>query len=231
MEFLKENALWLLLGFAGLMTFLWLFAFKKRLRAKWYVLLLLSALHIIVGVFCVRFFAFLESFGKSLPGAQSLFGAVFFMPLLYFFGALTFKRDIRTVFDIFTVPLVFTLACARVNCLISGCCTGLIISGIHSHIVRWPTREAELVFYGAFLIPIIYKIVKTKTNGEVYPIYLISYGIFRFVIEWFRTATVFVGPFHISHFWATLAIIIGTSFYFEMKSNEKNNKSRSKNYA
>ena len=216
MGFFKAYALWFLLGIAAIATFVWLFVFRKRLRMKWYAALIISLLHIVVGVACVKLFGFLESPSEPYDGAMSLFGAVFFMPVFYFIGAKIFKRDVRTVFDLFTVPLVFTLACARVNCLIAGCCQGLVIPFIHSHTVQWPTREAELVFYAAFLTFAVIKTVKDETNGTLYPVYLISYGIFRFIAEWFRVTNHSFGPFHISHLWAILSLIAGASIYFEI---------------
>lgn len=228
MEFIRSHALYFLLGVAAIFTFFWLYAFRKRLRAKWYALLIISVLHIITGVMCVKLFAFLEAPDGGFVGAMSLFGAVFFMPVFYIIGAKIFKRDMRQVFDLFTVPLVFTLACARVNCLIAGCCKGQIIPFIHSRTVRWPTREAELVFYTVLLTFFIIITVKDRTNGELYPIYLISYGIFRFIIEWFRVTGHTFGPFHISHLWSLLALIIGASVYFEIHNKSK--KKRSKQY-
>lgn len=226
MQFLIDHALYFLLGIAAVFTFFWLYAFRKRLRAKWYALLIISALHIVLGVASVKLFAFLEAPGGGFKGAMSLYGAVFFMPLLYFLGAKIFRRDMRTVFDLLTVPLLFTLACARVNCLFAGCCKGLIIPFIHSHTVRWPTRETELVFYAVFLTFAIIGVIKNKTNGTLYPLYMIAYGIFRFVIEWFRVTEHAVGPFHVSHFWSLLALIIGASVYFEIHNKSKKKRSK-----
>ncbi|MBO7666264.1 MAG: prolipoprotein diacylglyceryl transferase [Clostridia bacterium] len=158
-------------------------------------------------------------------GAMSLFGAVFFMPVAYWLGAKIFKRDMRIVFDLFTVPLVFTLACARVNCLFAGCCKGLVIPFIHSHTVRWPVREAELVFYAVLLAFFVIRTFKSKTNGELYPIYLMAYGVFRFVIEFFRESDHILGLFHISHLWAMLALIIGASVYFEIHNKKRKKRS------
>ena len=113
-----------------------------------------------------------------------------------------------------------------VNCLISGCCQGQVIPFIHSHTVRWPTRETELVFYAVLLTFAIIGVIKNKTNGTLYPLYMIAYGIFRFVIEWFRVTEHTIGPFHISHFWSLLALIIGASVYFEIHNKSKKKRSK-----
>ncbi len=218
--FLRGHPLYFLLGFACFATFVWLMLFRDRLEAKWYVLAALSVLHIVFGVLCVKGFAFLEAPDSGLSGAMSLYGAVFFMPVLYFVGARLFRRDTGQVFDQFTVPLVFTLACARVNCILSGCCLGKIIPFIESHTVRWPTREAELVFYAVFLTAIIIKIVKNSNHGEIYPLYLMCYGTFRFVIEFLRESET-DNLFHLAHIWSAVAVIAGASIYFEMNRKSK----------
>ena len=218
--FIKDNPLYFLLGFACIATFVWLMLVRDRLKAKWYVLAALSVLHIVFGVLFVKCFAFLEAPDGGFSGAMSLYGAVFFMPVLYFAGAKLFRRDTGQVFDMFTVPLVFTLACARVNCIFSGCCLGKIIPFITSRTARWPTREAELVFYAVFLAVIISKIVKRKNHGEIYPLYLMCYGAFRFVIEFFRESET-TNLFHRAHIWSAVAVIAGASFYFEIYRKSK----------
>ena len=215
-DFLSENSLCLLLLAGGIGTYCWLFAFRKRIRAGWFSVLLLSVLHIVFGVLSVKLFAFLESPGEKFGSSMSLFGAVFFMPCLYFAGSKLFKRNTRQVFDLFTVPLVFTLACARVNCLLTGCCKGMIIPFIRAVTVRWPTREAELLFYAVFLSLIIIRISRNRSNGEIYPLYLLSYGLFRFFVEGFRESSA-KSIFHLAHIWAVIAVCAGAAFYFEIR--------------
>ena len=211
--FFENNRLYLLLGLAGAVTFAWLFLLRRRLRMKWYAALILSALHVVYGVFCVKAFAVLEG-NPVANGAMSLFGAVFFMPLAYFVGAKISKRKTAEVFDIFAPCMIFTLACARVNCLFAGCCTGVIIPG-HAP-WRFPTREAELVFYAIFLAIIVPRIWKGKTRGEIYPLYMFTYGIVRAVIECFRTAET-NSILHRSHIWAAVSVIVGLCFYIEIR--------------
>lgn len=216
-NFIVSNRLYLLLGLAGAVTFLWLFLLRRRLRMKWYAALLLSVAHVFYGVFCVKAFAVLEG-NPVANGAMSLFGAVFFMPLAYFLGAKISKRKTAEVFDIFAPAMIFTLACARVNCIFAGCCTGVIIPG-HAP-WRFPTREAELVFYAIFLAIIVPRVLKEKTRGEVYPLYMFTYGVVRAVLECFRTAET-NSILHRSHIWAAISVLVGISFYIEMSRRRK----------
>lgn len=207
LQFIKQNNLYIILLIATAVSFLWLTLFKKDLRAKWYALLITAVLHTVIGVVCVKLFALFEGLiGPGETGSLSLYGGVFLMPLFYFLGSKLFKRDTRMVFDIFTFPLVFTLFMSRFNCLFNGCCLGIEIPGTG---FRVPTREAEMLFYIILLIILDRKVVKRRFDGTLYPIYMLSYGIFRFIIEWFRESTHLFGVFHISHFWSILSAVIG----------------------
>ena len=227
MTWISEHSLILLLTAAALFTGFWLFLQRSRLRMGLVWVLILSPLHVIVGVLCVKVFAALENFRLGDFQLMSLFGAIFLLPLFYWLGAKLTKRKAAAVFDVFVVPMVFTLACARVNCLISGCCRGMIIPGTS---VRYPTREIELVFYAVILTWFFLRTTRKKTDGILYPVYMIAYGCFRFVIEFFRESVSSIGVFHLSHLWALLCLITGLSIYLEMRrknaANQKNTKKK-----
>ena len=136
---------------------------RRQLQMKWYAVIAFSVLHTVCGVLSVKAFAFLET-GDA--GNMSLFGGVFFMPVLYFISAKVSKRNIKAVFDIFTICMIFTVMCARINCIVSGCCAGLVIPGTHVH---FPTRELEILYYIVMLILLIPRVKKSKNPGSIYP--------------------------------------------------------------
>ena len=207
-SWMHSHALLLILVFAALFTIAWLLAVRKRLNMPWYAAVLLGALHVVYGVLCVRVFARMEGAGS---GSMSLFGAVFFMPVAYFLGAKLFQRPMAEVFDLFAVPMIFTLLCARCNCLIAGCCLGRFIPGTA---MRWPTRELEIVFYIVFLALVVPRVWRSETKGRAYPLYMLCYGVFRAVVECFRVSASET-LFHLSHVWAFLALALGVSIYIE----------------
>ena len=201
-------------------TFVWLTKFKKRLCISTPVTLLVSVVHIIVGVFCVKAFAFLES--GAAPGGfsqMSIFGATFFMPVGYYVGARLTKRKAADVFDIFTVCMVFTLACSRVNCLVSGCCSGIPFFGTS---FCWPTREIEILFYLAFIAWQAPRVLKGKTNGEVYPQYMFLYGLLRFLLEFVRVSNA-SSLLHLTHLWAAVALTLGLAIWLELRARARRN--------
>ena len=230
MEFFQEHSLVALLAVATAVSFAWLCAVRGRLRMPWWAALVVAVAHTLVGVACVKAFAFMESgFDAAAAGNMSLFGGVFFMPVLYAVGARASGRKAADVFDALTPCMLVTLACARFNCVLSGCCAGLPIPGTG---LSWPTREAEIAFYAVLLLVLCPRILRGETRGEAYPVYMMSYGVFRFVVEFLRVSDSATGLFHIAHLWAALSLLVGAGAYFEIKSRlakEKEGKGRGMN--
>lgn len=218
LTWLSDHALILLLGCGTLFNVYWLHRCRERLHLRWLSVLLLSVLHTVLGVLSVKVFALFETGNFS---NMSLFGGVFFMPLFYWGVAKLAKQKAADVFDVFTICLVFTLMCARLNCIISGCCLGahIPIEGL-THL-RFPTRELELVFYVILLSRLWRKVVTGSARGMIYPIYMISYGIFRLVTETLRFSDRTDSILHVSHLWALLSLGIGISIYGELQEKEK----------
>lgn len=218
LTWLSDHALILLLGCGTLFNVYWLHRCRERLYLRWLSVLLLSVLHTVLGVLSVKVFALFETGDFS---NMSLFGGVFFMPLFYWGVAKLAKQKTADVFDVFTICLVFTLMCARLNCIISGCCLGahIPIEGL-THL-RFPTRELELLFYVLLLSRLWRKVLSGSARGMIYPIYMIAYGIFRFVTETLRFSDRTNSILHVSHLWALLSLGIGISIYGELQKKEK----------
>ena len=218
LTWLSDHALILLLGCGTLFNVYWLHRCRERLHLRWLSVLLLSVLHTVLGVLSVKVFELFETGNFS---NMSLFGGVFFMPLFYWGVAKLAKQKAADVFDVFTICLVFTLMCARLNCIISGCCLGahIPIEGL-THL-RFPTRELELLFYVLLLSRLWRKVLSGSARGMIYPIYMISYGIFRFVTETLRFSDRTDSILHVSHLWAMLSLGIGISIYGELRKKEK----------
>ena len=186
------------------------------------IAIIFSIFHIIIGLIFVAFFGFAESgFNIESFGNISLYGGVFFMPIVYFLYSVIWKILISRSFDIFTISLISTLFFTCINCLISGCCQGILIGNTN---FRVSTRELELLFYLIFIIITADKIYKNKTSGYVYPIYILSQGIFRFIIEFMREANSH-SVLHIGHIWSIISDVVGCIALFlcwrlRGKSNE-----------
>lgn len=218
-EFLKD---WLfliiLLTVATGLSFVWLFVFnRKKLNAKWWEILIVAILHTVIGVGCVKLFALLEAgFDASKAGNLSMFGGIFFMPVFYIIYAKIKKLPILFVIDIFSISLVMTLLLARINCLYSGCCLGKSIN----YDIRYPTREIEIGYDAIIIALSIFFLYKGMFKNKVFFIYLLSYGVVRFILEFMRESDS-GSVFHIGHVWSIVSVVFAVAAILIMNYLDK----------
>ena len=162
-------------------------------------------------------FAFLEARISGFAwrvGSISVLGEYLICPLLLLAFAAICRLKKKGLFDSFAICAVITLVFMRINCIRAGCCYGVLIPGTE---FRYPVREIEIVFYILMFIWFIYKERKGYAEGTFFPFLMMTYGILRFILEWFRDAYA-PYPFHLhlAHIWAIMAAVIGAVIYFMM---------------
>jgi prolipoprotein diacylglyceryltransferase len=207
-----------------LLTALWLWLFRSRIGISGPAVLPVAIAHTGAGLLCVSAFAGLESFRLPLSGGMSLYGAVFLLPIFYWAAGKLFARDLNQVFDVMLLCMVSTLMLVRVNCIASGCCQGLLLPG--SSGLHWPTREAEMLFHGILLVFFYRRLRRQELPGSCYPLYMMAYGLFRFIEEWFRVGERSILGLHPAHIWSILSIVIGWSIYSEFKTRSRYQRAR-----
>ena len=216
-----EHALLFILLIAAVIIFCWLNHVKERLNTTTGGVLVITALFMIWGLMWLRLFAIIEVLGDVDKAANMrLYGALFFDPIAFAAVAKKLKVKAAEAFDIFSIGLIISLFCGRINCFVAGCCYGTLVS-IHGAQYRWPIREWELIFYVLFLLIYWKKVNDKKTHGEVYPVLMISYGAFRFIIEWLRVEFDSVGIFHLAHIWSLLSLVLGLCIYFKVTRRQQ----------
>lgn len=210
----------------------WWLKFQKKLNMKWYWAPILSFLYFVVSLISVKLLALVEvGFDVSKAANMRLYGAIFVLPGLSYLIARLTKRDPALVVDIMGVCGTIGLFSVRINCLIAGCCKGVLI--MSEGIVRWPLVELEMLLCAVLCIIFWNKVYRRQTKGTAYPIIIMVYSVFRFIIEWVReeyTGQIWI--FHLAHIWA-LVSIIGSGITIHQikkycKKKQIKNKSRSK---
>ena len=120
-------------------------------------------------------------------------------------------------------PVSITLAHAfgRLGCMFAGCCHGHVTDEwygiwnetLHAKAVPIQLYEAIFLFViSALMIVLLFKF-KFKYNMSLY---LISYGIWRFVIEYFRAdyRGDFIPGLSPSQFWSIIMVLLGVAIFF-----------------
>ncbi len=88
----------------------------------------------------------------------------------------------------------------RIGCLFHGCCQGKVCPPAWftlndaSGVARWPSVPVEILFNVTMIAVFFVMRRYHKLPGQHFHIYLISYGLFRFLHEFLRNESRVVGP-------------------------------------
>ena len=202
-----QLCLYILLLVAIIISTIWIYKFKDRLKIqnkKLFLIYIIAGL--VLAFLSAGLLAVIE--GLSFTGKR-IFGPVFFCSIHFLLGAKLFKTNKNEMYDICSIAMIFSMMLIRLDCFRTNCCYGIKIFNNF----RVPIRELEILLDIIFLIVFIKKILKKKNNGEVFPLYLIIYGVYRFIAEFFRVefTPLFRGinTFHYAHLFALISIVIG----------------------
>ncbi len=196
---------------------------RDRAGVKLPGVIILCVLYAAGSLVSALFFARLENYlsggDGGFPGAISTYGIYFFGPLIMLLAAKLFRLKPAGVLDIYALCVVIGCSLLRVNCLRAGCCTGLPFFQTEWY---WPTREMELVFYLVMFVVLWRLLWKNNMPGQLFPLIMAGYGVFRFINQWFRDDE--VSGLHMSHGWSVLCALIGFSLLFEMRAQSAKKK-------
>lgn len=101
--------------------------------------------------------------------------------------------------DWFALIAPLTIMLGRVGCVVHGCCLGRICSPAWFTIndaagmARWPAALVELIFNAVFFVFALTLRRARILTGQHFHIYLMAYGLFRFVHEYVRATPVIAG--------------------------------------
>ena len=227
---LKHSLLFVfLLGIV--LCFVWAYTFREKLKLNGWQLLLFIVYTFIIGGLSAFLFARFEQLvaPSHSPSNLRIYGPIYVMWAAYILPCKLVHSEPRAFVDICTPGLIISLISIRINCFYAGCCQGLMIPGAN---FRYPIRELELVFQVIILVVFARRVLKSKSyNGTLYPLYMIWYGLIRFIYEFFREPeNLFFGRIHAPHVWSLISIVAGIIAYVLLKqSDPEKNKAKKHN--
>jgi phosphatidylglycerol:prolipoprotein diacylglycerol transferase len=156
--------------------------------------------------------------GKSITGA--LLGGYMAVEIA--------KRILKyngTTGDWFAIIVPVGIMFGRVGCFLNGCCLGrpcepawFTLNDVNG-VTRWPAVPVEFLFNALMLCVILLLRWGRIAQGQLFHIYLIAYGLFRFFHEFLRDTPQIVGPFSGYQF-AALGVAALGIFGFMMRRNK-----------
>lgn len=123
-------------------------------------------------------------------------GALCFLLLYFGIGALVFKKEknhIKSFFEIANIAaasIAIAHGFGRIGCFMAGCCHGAETDAWYGvyfdyyEIKAVPVQLYEAIVLFALFGFFTYRIVKNKSYNL--PLYMMVYGVWRFIIEFFR---------------------------------------------
>ena len=129
--------------------------------------------------------------GKSITGA--LLGGYLAVE-----AAKRFLKYPGTTGDWFAIIVPVGIMLGRIGCMLQGCCLGKVCEASWFTIndaqgtSRWPASRVEFIFNALMLGVILLLHWQKLQPGQRFHIYLMAYGLFRFVHEFFNRSIVFL---------------------------------------
>lgn len=102
--------------------------------------------------------------------------------------------------DWFAVIAPLGIMLGRVGCILQGCCLGRVCAPAWftmndaNGVTRWPAALVELLFNALMLGVVLLLRWRKVLSGQHFHIYLMAYGIFRFIHEFVRDTPRILGP-------------------------------------
>lgn len=235
--------IFILIGVIGIMIAFRVFADKKGYSARFQNFILAA---IVITILCgygsaVLFQAFYNYLATGIFKIDSSTGATFYggfiggvtvCVIIYFVaGHFLFKdkehlRAFPHILDCggFCVPLAHGFG--RLGCLLVGCCHGgytdawygIPLAGTDKKII--PLQLYESIFLLSLFAFLFIRAMKKDKYTQAMPIYLSSYAVWRFIIEFFRTDDRGASPISFlspSQFTAVLLVAVAIVLYILME--------------
>jgi phosphatidylglycerol:prolipoprotein diacylglycerol transferase len=146
--------------------------------------------------------------GKSITGA--LLGGYLGVEIAK--GVLGYKTPTG---DLFAVVAPVGIVIGRIGCVLHGCCLGRVCEpgwftiNDADGIARWPAAEVELLFNAFAAALLAWLRWRRVLPGQLFHVYLIAYGLFRFAHEFLRATPRVAGGLSGYQFAALLIASLG----------------------
>lgn len=168
--------------------------------------LLSAAVLTVLGVLGAKLMFLIES---GFWAGTSFYGAVFFPPLIMVLLALLLRVPPLTLLDLCAPAECVMLAILKMQCAVNGCCVGILLTiTADGTYIRFPSQIIELLNALVLMVILLRLIRKGTWQGRIYPIYMLLYGITRFILNLLRDTKPFLLGLPAGNFWSLVAIVI-----------------------
>jgi phosphatidylglycerol:prolipoprotein diacylglycerol transferase len=121
----------------------------------------------------------------------------------------------RVTGDWFALAVIPGIILGRIGCLTQGCCNGQVCTPAWwtvrdaAGVDRWPSVPVEMIFNGLMWAVLLVMHRRGRQRGQLFHIYLMAYGAFRFAHEFIRGTPRVEGLWSGYHFAAAAVFLLG----------------------
>jgi len=181
-RFFSDHGYYFFLAVGAVAMLVLMLVRRHRYRLSIIQSVIYTLLLLITGVTGAKLLYFFECGMQSFSG-MSFFGAVYLVLLAMPLVGLIFKIKPMESLDACAPCVAVIVGFQRFGCYCAGCCGGIPLG---SSGMLWPTQLMEGFCDMAILGFLLIAEVKGFAKNKGYPLFLISYGIFRFILEFVR---------------------------------------------
>ncbi len=153
-------------------------------------------------------------------GGMVFYGGLIFAMIALFVWSRLKKIDLMKILDLAAPSVAIGYSIGRIGCLLRGCCYGVECDlpwAMHfpeSHGFVHPTQLYSSLAGLAIFVVLLYVRDKKRYNGQVFIWGIILYGLYRFLIEFFRYNVLHWGVFSPSQWISVGLFMFGLSAVF-----------------
>jgi phosphatidylglycerol---prolipoprotein diacylglyceryl transferase len=114
--------------------------------------------------------------------------------------------------DRFAMMLPFSIGIGRIGCWTIGCCPGVRWDSPYARldaagIARFPAQLAEITFQVTMGVMLVFLWRSGRFRGRLFALYLVAYGSFRFISEYWRETNKAFAGFS-AYQWMAIALVV-----------------------
>lgn len=160
--------------------------------------------------------------GSGITVVPGLIGGAGFFLLVYFLLRKRLSLHLLNILPIIPCCITVAHAFGRIGCFFAGCCYGRETDSVFGVVFKYSTRKVlptqlfEAVFLFLLFAVLTFLVLKRRFPYTL-SVYLVAYGIFRFILEFFRgddRGQLFGGALSPSQVGSILYLLLGVGWFF-----------------
>lgn len=166
--------------------------------------------------------------GGTISGKR-LYGLMIFDTAALLLVSPLLRINMDDLCDFVAVPIMAVCFSSKIDCLVKGCCYGITLYQLEGQLpVKFPSAIVEMSVWGIMTVLLLLIEKKGSAKGFLWPIGLIWFGVFRFLVDFLRGAAlekeILLLGLTGGQFWSLITLVLGIVWMFIALSKKSSQK-------